>query len=322
MDTLDAILLGIVQGLTEFLPISSSGHLALAQYLLGYRPEKQIFFDLLLHLGTLIVIIAYYRGYLAELISELFSVLREREGFLLLSQTKAFKLTVWILISSFFTALVAVSLREQFEFIFSLPPLISVGFAFTGIVLLLSLWGKERGITAERVGLWRAVIIGIAQGIAVAPGISRSGMTIVTALLLGVERKEAAKYSFLMAIPAIGGGFLLEAKRALPQLMETSQGAFLTAFSPMLLGLISSVIAGYLALKFLISFVNGGKLFYFSIYLLIVAPVFAFSHWSVPIKAKDSIKSAVRKSEQKSSIGKRNAPKREGKSKRGSSENR
>ncbi len=269
MKVFDAIILGIVQGLSEFLPISSSGHLAVAQYLLGYRPSQQIFFDLILHVGTLVVILAYYRQYIYQVLVELSRTLGGGgEGKLL--DTEAFWLLVWIAVASIPTGVIGILFRHQFEKIFEQPILIAVMFVFTGLILFLTQLKSSGSVGIRDLGWFRAFAVGVAQGLAIAPGISRSGMTIAAALLLGVNRKDGAKFSFLIAIPAIGGATLLELSKVTSENVQ---------FLPLAVGGLTSAVVGYLALKFLVKLVERGKLFYFSFYLWAVASLLAFSIW-------------------------------------------
>lgn len=263
IDWLTALVLGIVQGATEYLPISSSGHLVIAQHLVGLE-EPALFFDIVLHVGTLLAVVWYYRKDLLRLIRETFSGLRTvvsgdswRKAFEL---HHGFRFALLIVLGTVPTAMIGLAFEERFESMFGSVRMVGVMLIVTGLVLLLTRRvGAGGRDTAELT--WRdALIIGVVQGLAITPGISRSGVTIGAALLLGIERETAARYSFLLSIPSILGALL-------HRLNDTDDGVGLTA---LIVGFTAAAITGYLCLALLVQLVKKGRLAWFAPYCLAV----------------------------------------------------
>ena len=187
---LDSIILGIIQGLTEFLPVSSSGHLVLFGKLLNHQEEGNLF-EVLLHFGTLVATIIVFRTHIMDLVKGIFS-----------GDSKSKSLGINIVIASIPTAIIGLLFEDFMESLFDSPLLVSCALIFTGIILMSTKFvkGETKDLT------WKmALIIGFAQAMAITPGISRSGSTIAIALLIGLSRKEAGNFSFLISIPVIGG---------------------------------------------------------------------------------------------------------------------
>ncbi len=198
MGSAAAILLGLVQGLTEFLPVSSSGHLVLAQAILGIRSEG-ILMEVLLHVATALVVLGFYREKAIDLLRPRFDDERNR-----------YRLA--IIVGLLPTAFVGLFLKDRIEELFERPGPTLAALAFTGIFLLLTRLAPPR---ERRITLGIALIIGLAQAVAIMPGISRSGATIACALFLGVRRREGAEFSFLLSVPAILGAALLDGEGSL-----------------------------------------------------------------------------------------------------------
>ena len=241
MDFIQVMLLALVQGLTEWLPISSSGHLVIAQALMGLTVP--VAFDVLLHLGTLVSVLVYFWKDILAIARSVFSF-----------DTKSmnFKLFLLVVAGSTPTAIIGYAFLNFFESLFENP--VSVGFAFlvTGALLLS---------TRFRRGNWdldwlRALVIGIVQGLAIAPGISRSGSTISAGLLCGVKKVEAFRYSFLLSIPGVLGAALLKHKEI--ALSDVNISA--------LAGVTIAAVVGYLAIKFVSKMVLSDRFYLFSIY--------------------------------------------------------
>lgn len=207
LDVLSAMLLGLVQGVTEWLPVSSSAHLALAQMLLGVHPP--IFFDLLLHVATLLVLLLYFRNDVRDIIRAVASTPRAlRDSSWTEAWSDPHRRFAWfIVLGSIPTAIVALLLASQAEAFFDSPRAIGLGLLVTGTVLWLTRYAREPAPSA--LGWKAALAIGTAQGLAVLPGISRSGSTISTATFLGVDRETAVRYSFLLSAPAVAGAVIL-----------------------------------------------------------------------------------------------------------------
>jgi len=247
METLKIAALAIFQGIAEFLPISSSGHLAIAERLLGVdNPGKSL--ELLLHLGTLLAILVFYRRRLAGLALGVFR--RERE-----SLREAAAIVVSCIPAGIgyrlFDDFIESSLEGGLCFIGSM-------LVVTGFILLSTRFMRQGRV--GRVGVGRAVVIGLAQTVALLPGISRSGSTMATGRLLGVDSREAADFSFLMTIPVLLGATVLEvASGDLAPLATLGVGHSLLAFA-------LSAVTGYMAIRSLIGVLGGGKLWLFSLY--------------------------------------------------------
>lgn len=256
MDIITAIILGIIQGLTEFLPISSSGHLEIGKALLGVtevgEEEDKMLFTVVVHAATALSTVVVYRKDIADLLIGLFRFKANDETIFALK----------IIISMIPAVFVGLFFEEEIEQLFS-GELLLVGamLAITGLLLLLA--DKARN-TDKPVSPLNALIIGVAQAIAILPGISRSGATIATSVLLGVDRARAARFSFLMVVPLILGKI---AKDVLDGGLSLSAGQ-----SPQLIaGFLAAFVAGILACRLMIALVKKSKLIYFSIYCFVVS---------------------------------------------------
>lgn len=254
MDVLQSFLLGIIQGLTEFLPISSSGHLVLGKQILGVEVETGITFEVIVHFGTLCSILIYYRKIIWDLIVSGLKFLKSP------AQQKSdpnVKMIGFILVSMIPAMAIGFTLEEQIESIFSSPILVSVMLIVTGFILYST---RFVGETLKDVNVPRSFLIGIAQSFAMIPGVSRSGSTISAALWLGVKREEAANFSFLMLIPVIVGAMILEVS----DLIEV--GLSDAALVNLVVGFLAAFISGYYALKYLIIILKKKGFHYFAFY--------------------------------------------------------
>ena len=250
MTILQSIFLGIVQGLTEFLPVSSSGHLVFFQSLFGIE-EPPVFFDVMLHLGTLLAVVIYFWTDIWKIAQGIGAALkREEKG------KPEVKLFLWIVLATIPTGLMGILLKDWFESLFSKPQWVGGMLLITGSVLWLTRWVNKEGRPLEQMRWFDSIIIGIAQGIAIIPGISRAGSTISTGLFLGLDRELSGKFSFLLSIPAILGATLLEFRK-------TNVGQELWAT---LIGTAIAFGVGILSLTFLMKIIRVGKLFDFSYY--------------------------------------------------------
>ncbi|MBZ9631049.1 undecaprenyl-diphosphate phosphatase [Salegentibacter sp. LM13S] len=256
MNELDAAILGIIQGLTEFLPVSSSGHLELGKALLGDNsiPSESLLFTVILHAATALSTIVVFRKDVAEIFKGLFQFKWNDE----------FKFSLKIVISMIPAAVIGVFFEEELEILFG-GNIIFVGFMLIITALLLWLADKAKN-TFKPVSYSNAFVIGISQAIAILPGISRSGATISTSVLLGNDKTKAARFSFLMVVPLILGKI---AKDLLDgNLMEST-----TSFSVLAIGFVASFLAGLAACTWMISIVKKSKLSYFAIYCFIAGIV-------------------------------------------------
>jgi undecaprenyl-diphosphatase len=266
INVIQALILGMVQGLTEFLPISSSAHLVLVPELMGVK--SSLAFDTLLHLGTLIAVVSYFWNDVVNMIKAFISSLKDvpQGKFRRELRDDAFKRLSWlVIVGTIPAALMGILLKDFFESLFSSVAAVGVFLLITGFIL----WGVERMPRGDKkvkeITFTNSLLVGIAQGCAIAPGISRSGATIATSLFLGFDRELAARFSFLLSIPAILGAALIQAKD-LTAGFDLSTGVFVA-------GLLSSMIFGYLAIKFLMGYIKQHKLTIFAYYCWIVGLV-------------------------------------------------
>jgi undecaprenyl-diphosphatase len=263
-------MLGIMQGLTEFLPVSSSGHLVLAQVLLGLK-EPEVFFDLVLHLGTLTAVIVYYR-------TEFFGMLKELRQLLSPDRLKVsfrtrplFRLGVLIVIASIPTALIGFFFKDFFTSLFTSLLAVGVNLLITASLLVIAYFRKKVTVKSElEFPVWIALTIGIIQGLAIAPGLSRSGATIALAIILGMESSLAARFSFLLSIPAIIGATLLK-------IPEASASAFPKA--ALFGGFLSASIIGFLSLILLALVLKKDRFFIFVPWCVVAGTVALFLHF-------------------------------------------
>lgn len=268
MKWIEAVILGVVQGLTEFLPVSSSGHLVLFQHLFGLM-EPELLFDICVHVGTLVAVLAVFRRDILELLKTLVRVpvlIRTSGGVRSLFNSHAdFRLMVMILLGCIPTVLLGVIFAKVAERLFGTVWLVGVALLITGTFLWFTQRSKTTGHSIKEMRLKDAFMIGLVQGLAIIPGISRSGATISAALYLGVDREFAGRFSFLMAIPAILGALIL----------GLDSEAFQTTLpvDKILIGSLVSAAVGYAALVILLKMVRKGQLHRFAPYCWIVGGV-------------------------------------------------
>ncbi|PHS34302.1 MAG: undecaprenyl-diphosphatase [Alkaliphilus sp.] len=256
-----AIILGIIQGLTEFLPVSSSGHLAFTQALLGVPEDKVFFLIVMLHIGTLFSVFFVYYKDICLIIKEFIIMTYEfalGKGFNLNNEHR--KLGVMIIVATIPTGLMGIFLGDIFESFYTSQLIIGISLLITGCLLWVAEKTHKGTRTAKDMRWFDAVLVGIFQGFAITPGISRSGATIVGSLLRGFNKELATKFSFLISIPAILGATALEAKS-----IFTSGIGDLT-YGILIAGILSSFLAGIFAIRALINFIKKEKLYYFSYY--------------------------------------------------------
>ncbi|MCS6964764.1 MAG: hypothetical protein NZM16_12055 [Thermoflexus sp.] len=258
MTWLQALVLGIVQGLSEYLPISSSAHLVLVPWLLGWRNDERIIFpfDVLVQWGTLVPVLIYFRRDLWAILTGWWAGIRRGSPF----ATPDGRLGGWIILATLPAAVLGVFLKEPIEAVF-LQPVLTGGLLFgtAGLLWLGEHFGRgERDL--GRMGAWDALVIGLAQALSLLPGISRSGSTIAAGLGRGFLRPEAARFSFLLGIPALLGAGLV----ALRDLYV--MGFPPDALAPILIGFLSAVLSGYLAIWGLMRMVRWRSLRPFAVY--------------------------------------------------------
>ncbi len=264
-DWIQAALLGLIQGLTEFLPVSSSGHLVLAQQWLGedfFATEQAVLFDLVLHMGTLLPVLWYYRQDIGRSVRSLTGGGEQPQDKGLMAWLHADPdrwLAFLVVLATIPTGLIGVGFKDVFESLFQGVRPVGFALLITGALLLATRWRPGGQVDALKMSIGAALIIGVAQGLAITPGISRSGTTIAVALFLGFERGLAARFSFLLSVPAILGAVVLLAK----------DGVAFAGVSWVTLGVgfVTSMLVGYGALVLLVALVKRGGLHRFTWYL-------------------------------------------------------
>lgn len=259
MDYIESIFLGIVQGLTEFLPISSSGHIEIAKVFFqnNYSSEENLTFTIILHFATALSTIIYFRRDITEIFSCLFQK----------SYNQSHKFSISVIISMIPAVIVGLFFEKQINSFFS-GNLTLVGsmLLITGILLLVSDFVQ---FDRKKITFKNSFFIGLSQAIAILPGISRSGATIATAVIIGVDREKAARFSFLMVVPLIFGGMF---KSILSTDISFENFDLITV----LLGFFSAFFTGLLACRWMITLVKKSKLYYFSIYCFVVGLFLVF----------------------------------------------
>ncbi len=264
MEIIDAIILGIVQGLTEFLPVSSSGHLELGKAILGDAsiPEDSLLFTVVLHFATALSTLVVFRADVWEILKGLFSFKWNEET----------QFSLKIILSMFPAALVGLFFEERLEGLFG-DNVLLVGYMLMITALLLYLADRAKE-TEKKVTYLNAFIIGVSQAIAILPGISRSGATISTSVLLGIDKSKAARFSFLMVVPLILGKMAKDLYGGQID-FQSAQIASLGA------GFIAAFIAGLFACTWMIQLVRQSKLQYFAIYCFLVGLIaIGFGLWN------------------------------------------
>ena len=261
MEIWKAILVGIVQGLSEFLPVSSSGHIALLQHALGMREagegaQQDITFELVLHLGTFLSVVIYFRRRLAGLLLCLWQKERKEDRTMIL----------WLIMATVPATVAFFSARDLFEGAYDNPVLVGGCLLVTGVILLLPKLFARESRESREFGMRQAIWMGVAQSLAILPGISRSGATITAGLLAGGKASKAAEFSFLMFLPAIGGGTLLK----LRELKDVMQGEAAAAY---LLGFMAAFVSGLFAVYLVLKTIQKGKFEYFGYYCFLVGVV-------------------------------------------------
>lgn len=255
MTFLQSIFLGLIQGLAEFLPISSSGHLVLARELLGMQSPENVTFEVFLHLGTLFAVLVYYRKTIFELTKSIFYWKDTAQN-----QHHRYnrQLILYLILATLATGAIYLSLGSYLEAMFQKPLVVAFMLLITGGLVFASDYIKEGYINSNAMGWPRAIFIGLMQGIAIIPGISRSGSTISASLFTGIKRSDAASFSFLLSILAILAANVKEAKH-----LQALNAKMMLIY---LSGMIVAFIVGYFMIFILINLIQKSKLKYFAYY--------------------------------------------------------
>ncbi len=257
MGIVEALVLGIIQGLTEFLPVSSSGHIEIGTFLLGVKSKDNLLFSIVVHGATALSTIVVFRKDILELL----------QGLLKFQNNSATQFVLNIVISIVPVGIVGVFFEEEIEAFFG-GKIVFVAFMLLITSILLAFTYYKKNNTGQITPV-KALLIGLAQAVAILPGISRSGATISTALLLGVEKEKATRFSFLMVLVPIIGALVLKVKDFIenPSIGDNISGSALTT------GFIAAFVAGIIACHWMIAIVKKGKLIYFALYCFVVGSI-------------------------------------------------
>lgn len=290
MSVIEAIILALVQGITEFLPVSSLGHLALVENLMGMERGPEMLYETMLHLGSLAAVLLVFRkdikqiifeflGICLDVVGNLYLFIQNRRGkenyhyARIISNTYR-KMVVLILVSMIPTGMLGYASRNIVSMTMNSPLIAGAGILITGIVLIVIDFSKAGGYKGIREASYEhAMWMGICQGISVFPGFSRRGLSISAALLCGLNRKFAVKFSYLMSIPAIIGAFFAQIKNFAAADMTVGLGF------TYVLGMIVASIVGVFAIRIMLKLVNGLKFRYFSYYCFVIGLVTLFSYY-------------------------------------------
>ena len=266
LELLQAILLGVVQGLTEFLPVSSSGHLLLGQYFLGLDPDRfGLPFDVALHMGTLVAVVSYFWRDLLRMAFAFFRSFSHRD----LANDADQRMAYLIIASTVPAALIGFLFEGFFEETVRSPWVVVFNFVLIGVLFIVGEVVGTRTRRASNLGFGEAVGIGFAQAAALVPGVSRSGATITLGLFLGLRREEAARFSFLMSVPIIAGAGGLELGEVIAGGMDAAQSLLFVV------GFLTSAAVGYVTIRFLLNYLTNHSLRAFAFYRFGVAAVVA-----------------------------------------------
>lgn len=265
MTIFQALILGVVQGITEFLPVSSSAHLVITPFLLRWKiPEAQIFpFDVLVQIGTLLAVIVYFRKDIWKIIRAVVSGIQQRAPF---ADAQA-RLGWLIVLATLPAGIIGVLIKESVEKTFNSPRATALFLFGTAVLLILAEVVGKRTRSLDALNWKDALVIGLAQSLALFPGISRSGATIAGGMLRSLERKSAARFSFLLMIPAMLAAGLFS-------LLDLFEVPDLASFMPaMITGFITSAVVGYFAIHWLLSFLRRRPLYIFAVYCAVLAAI-------------------------------------------------
>lgn len=262
MNALQAILLGLLQGLTEFIPVSSSGHLVLAQHFFGSEAGSDISFEVFLHLGTLLAVLLFFYKQIFSLIVSMFSYGKNIQAE---SHRQNRNMVLYLVLATFATGVFYMVFEPILKGAYDKPMVVAMMLLVTGALVFASDFMKTSSIPASNVGVGKSLLIGLAQGIAIMPGISRSGTTIAASLFCGMKRKDAAHFSFLLSIPAILAANVSEFEA----IMNLDKAMLINYF----LGFLAAFGSGYLVIAFLIRMIQKGSLKYFAFYCWLIAIV-------------------------------------------------
>ena len=258
MELIKALLLGFIQGATEFLPVSSSGHLVLGSHILGFE-DQGIVFDVMVHLGTLVSVIIVFRKELLAMIAAPFQLI---QGIRRESVKASFLWDIYVIIATIPAVIIGLGFKDSIEQTFTSITVVCLMLIITGIMMIVSRYLPDRG---SSVNTGRSFLIGCAQAGAILPGLSRSGSTIFVGMLLGINRETAARFSFIMSIPAILGAAVLNLGDVL---VSPPAGSVIIN---LMAGTVAAAVTGYFAIILLLDVIKKNRLPWFGYYCLTVA---------------------------------------------------
>ncbi len=263
MSVIQAIIIGIIQGLTEFLPVSSSGHIVIAQYLFNVK-ESGVAFEVFVHFGSLFAVFYVFHKDILGLTAGLFSLPSRLMGSKGGEKSNIFQhLLLMLICSTITTAVIVIPFKGFFKSFYSRPVLIGLMLIVTGIILMVASKLKIGSKNIDRIRVFDSILVGACQGIAVIPGISRSGATVAGSLLRGMGKDTAFRFSFLLSIPAILGAVILEMRNVI------SAGINPELIIPYIAGALSAALSGIFALKLFRKMLEKDKLIFFSVYCIL-----------------------------------------------------
>ena len=248
MTALQALVLGLLQGATEFLPVSSSGHLVLVPWLLGWS-QPGLMYDVVVHLGTLVAVVAYFREETLHVVAGVIQIARTGGA----RSSKA-KLALMVIVSAIPGALIGLIFQRSFSTLFQAPWAVAILLIVTGIVLTTTELVSDRAGTLDKMSVWDALLVGVAQALAIAPVLSRSGVTIAAGLARGLARREAARFAFLMSMPIVVGAAAYELLRV------ASEPSVAFRADALIIGFVASAIGGHLGIRVLLRRLRRGSL--------------------------------------------------------------
>lgn len=271
MSIFQAIFLGILQGVTEFLPVSSSGHLVLFSHLFHVQ-EPSLVFEIMVHVGTLLAVLVAFRAELVELVKAFLKVFRNpKEAKNLVQNDAGCRLLYAIVLGTIPAVGAALFLKEQIEQLFTSSLFVGFMLIVTGTILYVAERHGTEGKKLARLSALDALIIGCGQAVAILPGISRSGTTISTGVFRGLDRESAARFSFLLAIPVILGALVFSIR-------DVFSGTVMISVGTLMIGLVAAAVTGYLSINFFLKLVKQGKLVWFSYYTWFVGALVIVLH--------------------------------------------
>lgn len=258
MEYIESLLIGLLQGITEFLPISSSGHIVIAQALLGIDLDQGITMNIITHFGTLFSIIIYFRKDLTELLLSVFDMMKAPiSSFQNWHNDEKLRFNVYVLVSMIPAGVAGFTVRGPLDGLFANPLGVSIMFLFTGFLLFAT---KFFGMGEKKLTLKNTFLVGCAQALALIPGVSRSGTTIAAAVFLNINRDDIARFTFIMMLPVVAGATLVEV------LGLSSDATSVEMIPHLVIGFFAALISGYYALKYLIILFKSKGIHYFAYY--------------------------------------------------------